>query len=57
MNSFGVTSAIGVHFDGTGETRAVGYMAALDLEYDDGDLATGGFRQLAADRYYWIIIE
>ena len=57
MNAFGITSAIGVHFNGTGETRAVGYMAQIDAEYDDGNLATGAFRQLDGDRYYWIIID
>lgn len=57
MNAFGITSAIGVHFNGTGETRAVGYMAEIDAEYDDGNLATGAFRQLDGDRYYWIIID
>jgi prepilin-type N-terminal cleavage/methylation domain-containing protein len=54
-DSFGVRAAIGVHFDGTGVTRDDAYMTTLDDMVDDGDLATGGFRKLDTDRYYFII--
>jgi prepilin-type N-terminal cleavage/methylation domain-containing protein len=54
-NSFGITSAIGVHFDGTGDTKDDAFMMEIDLAMDDGDLGTGRFRQLDADRYYFII--
>jgi len=57
FNSFGVASALGVHFDGTGETRDDAYMTTIDDIFDDGDLATGAFRKLAGDRYYHIIAE
>ena len=53
----GITSAIGVHFSGPGATRDDAYMLKLDLQFDDGNLATGGFRKLESDRYYWCIAE
>lgn len=52
LNSFGVRSAIGVHFNGNGNTRDDEYMILIDRLIDDGDLETGGFRKLADDRYY-----
>ena len=51
----GYTSAFGVHFDGTGRTRDEAYMTEIDAVVDDGDLLTGAFRQIAADRYYYIV--
>ncbi len=51
----GVRSALGVHFDGTGETRDDLYMREIDAMVDDGDLATGIFRKLEDGRYYLII--
>lgn len=53
----GFASAIGVHFDGTGETRDDAYMLVIDQTFDDGDLATGHFRKIASDRYYYIVAE
>lgn len=55
LNSFSITSAIGVHFNGAGVTRDNAYMQQVDAMVDDGDLATGGFQQIANDRYYFII--
>ena len=52
-----VTSALGVHFDGTGISRDDMYMAQIDELLDDGDLTTGTFRRLAAGRYYFVIAE
>jgi len=52
----GVTSAIGVHFM-TGRSRGDDYMARLDAELDDGDLAAGRFRKLDKGRYYWVVAE
>ncbi len=57
LNSFGVTSALGVHFNGSGVTRDDAYMAQIDAAVDDGDLATGGFRKIAGDRYYFIVAD
>jgi len=51
----GASVAVGVHFNGTGQTRDDAYMATIDLMIDDGDLATGGFRRLASDRYYMVV--
>ncbi len=53
----GITSAIGVHFNGTGETRDDAYMLVIDEIIDDGDLSTGPFRLLASGRYYYVLAE
>jgi prepilin-type N-terminal cleavage/methylation domain-containing protein len=57
LNSFGLTSSLGVHFNGMGETRDDAFMQEIDLAIDDGDLTTGGFRKIAGDRYYFVIVD
>jgi prepilin-type N-terminal cleavage/methylation domain-containing protein len=57
LNSFGLTSSLGVHFNGVGETRDDAYMQQIDAAMDDGDLATGSFRKIAGDRYYMVVVE
>ena len=54
---FGVSSAIGVHFDGTGTTRDDTYMQEIDAAVDNGDLDTGYFRKLADERYYFVLLD
>lgn len=54
FESFGVTSAIGVHFNGA-ERRDDLYMELIDISYDDGDLEGRLFRRIADDRYYHVI--
>jgi type IV pilus assembly protein PilA len=56
-NDSGVTSAVGVHFNGTGMTRDDAFMLQIDEIADDGDLSTGTFRKLADSRYYRVLIE
>ena len=56
FNDSGVTSAIGVHFWNV-PPQDDAYMTIIDNMIDDGDLATGVFRKLAADRFYYIIEE
>ncbi len=56
-NDSGVTSAVGVHFDNGGEAKDDAYMTLVDELFDDGDLNTGMFQKLAANRYYAIIEE
>jgi len=56
-NENGIVSAIGVHFNGDGETRDDAYMQEIDDRFDDGDLAAGGFRKIADGRYYFILAE
>ncbi|MGF1634967.1 MAG: type II secretion system protein [Phycisphaerae bacterium] len=51
----GWTAAVGVHFNGTGDTRDDAFMLVLDDLLDDGDLSTGGFQKPENDRYYAII--
>jgi len=46
---------VGVHFDGTGETRDDVYMLEIDEIFDDGDLETGNFRAISDDRYYLLL--
>ena len=49
-----VSAGMGVHFNGTGQTRDATYMAAIDLMIDDGVVTTGSFR-VFGDRYYRVI--
>ncbi len=56
-HDFGISSAIGVHFDGTGTTRDDAYMQEIDAAVDNGDLSTGFFRKLADERYYFVLLE
>ena len=53
----GITSAIGVHFNGTGDTRDDAFMILIDQRMDDGNLSTGGFRKLASERYYFVLAD
>ena len=53
--SMSVTSAIGVHFNGSGTSRDDDYMTPIDRLIDDGDLTTGSFRRLTSGRYYSVI--
>lgn len=55
-DSYGVTSAMGVHFNGVTPPDDT-YMLQLDDVYDDNDLTTGRFRKLATDRFYHIVVE
>ena len=55
-NSFGITSAIGVHFQ-FGPAKDDAYMQQIDADIDDGVLATGGFRKIAGNRYYFIVAD
>lgn len=53
-DSFGIKSAVGVHFVGV-TPKPTAFMLEIDATLDDGDLSTGSFRQLASDRFYYII--
>lgn len=55
LDSFGIKSAFGVHFNGEGETRNDAYMLLIDDAFDNNDLDTGVFRKIADDRYYFIL--
>jgi prepilin-type N-terminal cleavage/methylation domain-containing protein len=57
QNAFGVTSSFGVHFVGGGPIRDDAFMTEVDLMIDDGDLNTGVFRKLDADRYYYVLVN
>jgi prepilin-type N-terminal cleavage/methylation domain-containing protein len=50
-----VSAGMGVHFNGTGETRDAIYMADIDVMIDDGVVTTGSFR-VFGDRYYRVIV-
>lgn len=55
LNDNGVTSAVGVHFN-DGSNPGDAFMAEIDAIIDDGVLTTGGFRKIANDRYYWVLV-
>jgi prepilin-type N-terminal cleavage/methylation domain-containing protein len=55
FESFSVESALGVHFNDAADQRDDAYMLEIDQTFDNGDLATGMFRKLDSDRYYYII--
>lgn len=52
-DSYGVRSAIGAHQF----IASIEQITRFDSKYDDGNLASGKYRQLAADRYYYIVAE
>ena len=52
----GITAAVGVHFNGaTNPGDAV--MVLVDERFDNGDLASGHFQKLGADRYYYVLAQ
>jgi len=53
----GITSGLGVHFDGTGDTQDDDFMIEVDGWFDDGDLNAGLFRKITDDRYYVVLEE
>lgn len=50
-----LSCGMGVHFNGTNETRDNTYMNTIDAIVDDGDVSTGSFRAYG-DRYYRVIL-
>ena len=54
LNSFGLTSAFGVHFNGVAPPDD-DFMRQIDEKFDDGDLNTGVFRKIANDRFYYVL--
>lgn len=54
-DNLGIVSAVGVDFAGDPEPRDEAYMTEIDRTFDDGNLATGQFRQLAPGQYYSIL--
>lgn len=50
----GVILAVGVHFNGS-QSPSTEVMAQIDAMIDDGDLTTGSFREIAANRYYSVL--
>jgi hypothetical protein len=49
----GITSAVGV----VSPTLPEEDLAKTDAIIDDGNLATGQFRKIADNRYYWVIAD
>ena len=49
-----LSAGMGVHFNGSGDSRDSDYMATIDGMIDDGNVTTGSFRQFG-DRYYRVI--
>ena len=57
QDSYGIKSAFGVHFWGGNGNQDDEYMRKIDEVFDNGDLATGQFRKIAADRYYFVLAD
>lgn len=57
FNTSGVTSAVGVHFDGIVAAPPDEYMMRIDEILDDGNLQTGAFRKLDESRFYYVVLE
>jgi prepilin-type N-terminal cleavage/methylation domain-containing protein len=55
FQSFGITSAFGVDFGADNPGDA--FMILIDQGFDDGDLATGAFRKIDNDRYYYVLAD
>jgi len=55
LNSFGVTAAIGAHFNGAQPSNDD--LTAIDVLIDDGDISTGTVRTLGSGRYYYVLEE
>lgn len=55
-DSYGVASAVGIHFRGTANVPHE-VIEIVDTRADNGDIKTGAFRLLQPDRYYCIIAE
>jgi len=51
LDSFGIKAGLGVH----GPDFTSQQMQDIEDNYDDGDLSTGKFRKIAADRYYFVL--
>ncbi len=54
LNEDGITSAVGVVFDGS-NNKPDAFMLAIDAEIDDGDPETGFFRQFDDDGYFFVV--
>ena len=54
FNDSGVWAAVGVHFFNS-PNPGDAVMLKADEIFDDGDLSTGSFQKLGADRYYYIL--
>jgi prepilin-type N-terminal cleavage/methylation domain-containing protein len=52
----GLAAAVGVHFKHDSPPDDA-FMTRIDARIDDGNLATGAFRKLAGDRFYWVLAE
>ncbi len=57
LDSYGIKSALGVHFNGVSKTQDDAYMTDVDSQFDDGNLTAGAFRKIDTGRYYFIIKE
>ncbi len=55
QGTWGVASAVGVHFDGPEGPQSDAIMTEVDAIFDDGDLTTGSFQKFEADRFYYIV--
>ena len=52
----GQRAGLGVHFSNS-DSKSTAYMAQIDAMIDDGNLATGKFRQTSKLRFYFVLAE
>ncbi len=55
LNTGGVTAALGVHYGNNDPGHDPAQMLVIDEMADDGDLATGAFRQFGGNHYFFVI--
>ena len=51
LDAFGIKAGFGVH----DPDAPLEQMEKVDTDFDDGDLTTGKFRKVAADRYFYVL--
>ena len=55
LDNNGVHAAVGVDFNGVGQTHDDLFMIEIDDAFDDGNLMDGTFQKLSETQYYWIL--
>lgn len=53
----GITAVLGVHYEGNDPDHDPARMLVIDEMVDDGDLATGAFRQFGDKHYFFIVAQ
>ncbi len=57
VDTGGVTAALGVHYEDGDPNHDPAQMLVIDEMADDGDLATGAFRQFGDKHYFFVVAQ